>query len=134
MLQARRLEHDPGAAGVGHQGYGVAVFEVVDKNAQSALGQTELVGRLHGPRNIGQEHQVGILALAQGQLLGLYADAENMAVGSEGRWRRVHVYSKWLVALGGSVVVTEIIDEFFDSNGVGRRHLAGHDFATGEGV
>ncbi len=111
-------------ARISHQRDAVVFVHFARQHAEGFLHQGQLVGGGHRTGNIHQEHQVRQRALFLGNLPPLQTEADQTMFRLPRANRDFGVDRKRIAIDGRSVIVMEVVDEFFNPHGIGGRALA----------
>ncbi len=105
------------------------------QQGQRAFEQRQLVRLVHRPGDIDQKHQVAWRQRIRRCLPGLQPHPQQMGIGIPGGTRQLGVDPKGFGPIVRCrVVVAEVVDQFLDPHGVGRRQASFLQDATDIGV
>ena len=121
------------AATIGDNADMVGGPKLANEEAQRALDESEPVFPLHGAGGVDDEDESRVLAAMVGHIASLNADARDPCVVCEGRAGAVDLDAERASARL-RVVLVEVVDEFFDSHGVGVGPVAVEHEAPGDCV
>jgi len=114
FIAGRRFEHHAGRARVYDNGNPVPARQLFDQQPHSGLEQGQLVGRVHGPGDIDEQHEIGCRALVLPDCVAFQADAQQQSILVP--WRRRDLargLERRCPVLGAGIGVVEVIDELF---------------------
>ena len=114
VLHGGGFQYDPGRTGVDDDRHRIFRLQLVEQQSNGLFHQRQLVGAVHGARDIQQEYDIGFRPAAGRQVISLDADIDQLVAGFPGGIddRDVGAERNLLVARAG-IVVIEIIHHLF---------------------